>query len=134
MNSLELLLEDYKIIVDIGEKYFDRMYSTLNFVILFYGAILALIYGTDNSAPMVLIFYYYLPVGTYILGLFYAYNSFAITKQGLYLIKIEKQIKKISRKQYKARCNYLGWNIWAKSKKYNGNYILPYGTSLCFLL
>lgn len=66
-------MEEYKFLVTIGEKYFDRMYSTLNFTILFYGAILALTYGKDNGMPAVVVYHYFLPIGTYILGLFYAY-------------------------------------------------------------
>ena len=45
MKSIELLLEEYKIISDIAEKYFDRMYSTINFVLIYYGAILTIVFN-----------------------------------------------------------------------------------------
>lgn len=48
MKSIELLLEEYKIISDIAEKYFDRMYSTINFVLIYYGAILTIVFNIDN--------------------------------------------------------------------------------------
>ena len=133
MTSIELLLEEYKIVVNIGEKYFDRMYATLNFVMLFYGAVLTLMYSTDNSASPGFVFGYLLPVGTYILGLFYAYNSFVITRQGFHCIRIENLLKKYS-KEENHRCSFVGWNIMVKSNKYSGNYILPYGTSLIFFI
>lgn len=133
MGSIELLLEEYRIVVNIGEKYFDRMYATLNFVMLFYGAVLTLMYSATNGARPELVFGYLLPVGTYILGLFYAYNSFAVTKQGFHCIRIENLIKQYSEEK-NHRCSFIGWNILAKSKKYNGNYILPYGTSLIFFI
>ena len=49
MKSIELLLEEYKIISDIAEKYFDRMYSTINFVLIYYGAILTIVFNIDNK-------------------------------------------------------------------------------------
>lgn len=133
MDSIGLLLEEYKIVVNIGEKYFDRMYATLNFIMLFYGAVLTLMYNATNSARPELVFGYLLPVGTYILGLFYAYNSFAVTKQGLHCIRIENLIKQYSEEENHRR-SFIGWNILAKSRKYSGNYILPYGTSLIFFI
>ena len=70
MKSIELLLEEYKIISDIAEKYFDRMYSTINFVLIYYGAILTIVFNIDNKDEFnVILFTYFLPIGTYILGL-----------------------------------------------------------------
>lgn len=76
MKSIELLLEEYKIISDIAEKYFDRMYSTINFVLIYYGAILTIVFNIDNKDEFnVILFTYFLPIGTYILGLLYMYNT-----------------------------------------------------------
>ena len=54
MKSIELLLEEYKIISDIAEKYFDRMYSTINFVLIYYGAILTIVFNIDNKDELML--------------------------------------------------------------------------------
>lgn len=133
MKNIELLLEEYKIVVNIGEKYFDRMYATLNFTMLFYGAVLTLAYSENNSASPELVFAYLLPIGTYIMGLFYAYNSFVLTRNGYAMVIIEDMIKGYSEKEYK-NCSFLGWGILSKSTKYNGDYVLTYGTSLAFFI
>lgn len=133
MGSIELLLEEYKIVVNIGEKYFDRMYATLNFTMLFYGAVLTLAYSENNSSSPELVFAYLLPIGTYIMGLFYGYNSFVLTRNGYAMVIIEDMIKGHSEEEYK-NCSFLGWGILSKSTKYNGDYVLTYGTSLAFFI
>lgn len=133
MSDMELLLEEYKIVVNVGEKYFDRMYATLNYTMLFYGAVLALAYSGSNNAPAELIFAYLLPIGTYIMGLFYTYNSYVLSRNGYAMVIIEDMIKERSEKEHE-NCSFLGWGILSKSPKYNGNYILAYGTSLAFFI
>lgn len=130
MDSVEVLLEEYKFLANVGEKYFDRMYSTINFTIIFYGAILTLV-NRDNAQSSMILYQYFLPVGTYILGLFYAYNSYVITRQGYHMIRLEKWIRYYTLNSNN-KISFLGWNIL--SKKYGGGYILAYGTSLMFFM
>ena len=54
------------------EKYFDRLYATLNFLVMFYGAILAFSYNKmDENVYLIGVFIYLLPVGTYVIGLLF---------------------------------------------------------------
>lgn len=134
MKSIELLLEEYKIISDIAEKYFDRMYSTINFVLIYYGAILTIVFNIDNKDEFnVILFTYFLPIGTYILGLLYMYNSLVLARAGLHCVELEKLINAYGTLENNRKC-FGGWNIRAKSKKYNGHFILSYGTVLMFFI
>lgn len=134
MKSIELLLEEYKIVAEISEKYFDRMYLTINFVLIYYGAILTIVFTKNNKYEFnIFMFTYFLPVGTYILGLLYAYNSLVLARVGLHSIEIEKLIIAYGTFENNQKC-FLGWNIRSKSKKYNGHFILSYGTVLMFFI
>lgn len=82
MSSIDVLLEEYKILSEVGEKYFDRLYQTLYFAIIFYGAILAFMQSNTTLELWYIMFCYFLPIGTYFFGLFYAYNSYVIMRQG----------------------------------------------------
>lgn len=134
MKSIELLLEEYKVVVDIGEKYFDRMYSTINFVLAYYGAILTIVFTKTGKYEFnTFLFTYFLPIGTYILGLLYAYNSLVLARIGLHSIELEKLIIAYGTLENNQKC-FWGWNIRSKSKKYNGHFTLSYGTVLMFFI
>lgn len=131
MSSIDVLLEEYKILSEVGEKYFDRLYQTLYFAIIFYGAILAFMQSNTTLELWYIMFCYFLPIGTYLFGLFYAYNSYVITRQGFCMIELEMRI----REEFlydNGKSGFTGWNII--SKKYGGGYILAYGTSLIFFV
>ena len=115
--NLNMLMEEYKFIEEIGEKYFSYMYSCINYTFLFYGAALTLFQSllreNSDSLLTVTVFLYLLPVFTYVLGLLYAYNSVAISKQGFFMIRIENDIIELNRRLRFGK--YLhGWNILAK--------------------
>lgn len=131
MDLMQVLMEEYKMLGQVGEKYFDRLYQSLYFTIVFYGAVLAVMKSEDNEKFWFIIFCYFLPIGTFLFGLFYAYNSYVIARQGLCMIRLEKMIREQSLCAYK-NAGFAGWNIL--SKKYAGNYKLAYGTSLMFFV
>lgn len=79
------------------------------------------------------LFTYFLPVGTCILGLLHAYNSLVLARVGLHSIELEKLIIAYGTLENNQKC-FLGWNIRSKSKKYNGHFILSYGTVLIFFI
>lgn len=134
MKSIELLLEEYKIVAEISEKYFDRMYSTINFVLIYYGTILTIVFTMNDKYEFnISLFTYFLPVGTYILGLLYVYNSLVLARIGLHSIELEKLIRTYGKYENRQIC-FWGWNIRSKVKKYNGHFILSYGTVLMFFI
>lgn len=137
-SNLDLLMAEYKLGEEIGGKYFSYMYSCINYTFLFYGAAILVFYNiiasnTEGSDSIVYfaLFYYLLPISTYIFGLFYAYNAVAISRQGYHMIQIENDIIRLSREM---GFTYLlhGWDI--SSKKLPSGFILPYGTMLIFYL
>lgn len=137
LKNLDILFEEYKLGEEIGGKYFSYMYSTIHFTLILYGAIIAVFQSVFNhyqtSETYFLIFSYLLPVITYILGLFYAYNSVAISRQGYFMLQIEHDIKEICQSlkmPYPIHC----WNSLSKSKKNPNRFILPYGTMLMFYI
>lgn len=129
MKNYELLLEEYKIGKQVGDCYFRNMYSTVSFTLVMYGVILAASYKVEGDLEW-FIFTFFLPVATYILGLFYAYNSLVITKHSFYFIYLENLIKLSFYEKEKQECKFQGWDVFAK--KYGGGYILTYGTVLSF--
>ena len=118
MDLMQVLMEEYKMLGQVGEKYFDRLYQSLYFTIVFYGAVLAVMKSEDNEKFWFIIFCYFLPMGTFLFGLFYAYNSYVIARQGLCMIRLEKMIREQGLYAYK-NAGFAGWNIL--SKKYAGN-------------
>lgn len=77
-----------------------------------------------------MIYFYFLPVISYILGLFYIYNSFVIMRQSYHMIRLEMLIRLSFYEENGRECNMQGWNIF--SKYYDGHYILAYGTVIIF--
>lgn len=137
-NNLDLLMAEYKLGEEIGGKYFSYMYSCINYTFLFYGAAILVFYniianqtGKPDSIVYFALFYYLLPISTYVFGLFYAYNAVVISRQGYYMIQIENDILRLSTEM---GFTYLfhGWD--RISKKLPNGFILPYGTMLIFYL
>jgi len=102
-RNLDMLMAEYRLGEEIGGKYFSYMYSCINFTFIFYGAALAMLSAplgdTDANVRQIIhfaLFSYVLPVATYVLGLFYAYNLVAILKQGYFMVKIEKDILELN--------------------------------------
>lgn len=53
MDLMQVLMEEYKMLGQVGEKYFDRLYQSLYFTIVFYGAVLAVMKSEDNEKILV---------------------------------------------------------------------------------
>ena len=85
----ELMIRDYQLVMETGEKCFNRMYSTLNFLIIYYGAVLYVGLQSAMLPDRLLIFLYALPFPTYLLGLFYCYNLVSLMRSTLYLTRLE---------------------------------------------
>ena len=134
--NIDLLMEEYRLGEEIGGKYFSYLYSTMNFTIIMYAAVIAvfqsLFKNYQSSSTYLLIFSYLLPVMTYILGLFYSYNAIAISRQGYFMICIEQDIAKLCAQAGVSRPIH-GWNILSKEPP-SGCFMLPYGTMLCFYI
>lgn len=129
-NNISNLLEESKLGVQIGEGYANRSYNIFYFTLLVYAGILILPVGADGIIQQQMIYFLFLPVVSYVLGLFYIYNSYVITRQSYYMIRIDILVRLSYYKTYKEKSDYQGWNIF--SKYYDGHYILVYGTALIF--
>lgn len=137
-SNLDLLMAEYKLGEEIGGKYFSYMYSCINYTFLFYGTAILVFYniianhnGKSDSIVYFALFYYLLPISTYVFGLFYAYNAVVISRQGYYMIQIENDIICLN-KEMGFTYSLHGWN--RISKKQPSGFILPYGTMLIFYL
>lgn len=130
-QNYELLLEEYKIGKQVSDCYFRNLYSTISFTLVMYGAILVVSNKIDEKTIWC-IFSLFLPIATYILGIFYTYNSLVITKHSFYFIYLEMLIKLSYYEKNRQNCKFQGWDIFAK--KYGGGYILTYGTMLMFYI
>lgn len=136
MNLFDFALKEYQMIDAKANTYFSYLYLIMGFTFAFFGAILSIfkdslfpISDPSNYYTFILVVLYLLPVVTYVLGLFFAYNSVAIYKAGLYLVKLEKRIRKFqSSNHIKSHLRMMPWNIEAKDRK--SKFILPYGTML----
>lgn len=129
-SNIDVLMEEYKNGIIIGEGYANRSYNIINFTFLLYGAVIALSVKIQAEYILHMIYFYLLPVATYVLGLFYMYNSFVIMRQGYYMIRIEMYIKIYYYEKNKEESLFQGWNII--SKLFGGGYILAYSTALMF--
>lgn len=123
----QCLQHEIEMINSICERYFDRMYSNIGFLLTFYGVIIAAglnenILYNDTEAKIILM--YLLPFGTYILGILYCNNVLIIEKTGYVQQKDELKLKLLFLQN--------GKNIsiegWAQSAKMSGSAsILSYG-------
>ena len=134
-SNLNMLMDEYKFAAGQCENYVTRIYSCINFTFVFYGVVLTVfqnILGRNNdSLTALLIFFYLLPVLTYILGLFYAYNAVEICKHSFFLMRIESDIIDLNRRLGFPR-HFHGRTAF--SKKTPGGFMLPCGTMLVFYL
>lgn len=132
MSNVNILLEEYKNGIEIGEGYANRSYNIIYFSFILYGTVIALSVNVQKEYLLQLIYLYLLPISTYIVGLLYMYNSFVLMRQGYYMIRIEMLIKLNFYKENNTECYFQGWNIL--SKLFGGGYILAYGTALIFFI
>lgn len=132
MSNLQLVFEEYKLTSSIGDKYFDYMYRTIQFSIVFYGAIIGI--GVAEGTELLLkqmIFRLALPVFSIVFGLMYCYNSCALAKIGYFSVKQEMKLK-ILCLQENNESDIMGWVTYGKTVR--GGYLLSYGTILVMYL
>ncbi len=137
--NIELQLKNYSIFEDRSKQYFTYLYNIIQFTLLYYAAMLVILNaftGTQSFTERVtfsLIAFYTLPVVSYILGLFYCYNSLVLYRIGEKQIEIEKKVMKLAKRE-KIEFSFSDWAQDAKDRKYNSIFILPYGSALMFYI
>ncbi|MBQ6959579.1 MAG: hypothetical protein IJP78_01235 [Clostridia bacterium] len=110
--------EKWKEINEIAEKCFDRLYQTITFIMSYYAIFSAAISLTSPDKMVIIaILNVFLPIGTYVIGLFYAFNLFSIGRATEYLLNLEKPDD---------------WNHFCHGNR--NNLFLPYGTGFMFFL
>lgn len=129
-SNISVLMNEYNNGISIGEGYANRTYNILYFTLITYAGVMVLSFQEKILIQQEMIYFFFLPVISYILGLFYVYNSFVIMRQSYYMIRLEILIRLSFYEENKRVCNLQGWNIF--SKYYDGHYILAYGTVLIF--
>lgn len=133
IDQLNRIYDEFKYRENALKLDFTNLYTSLSISIAFYGTIIAFI--SKNMDIDIFILYSFLfflvPVFTYIFGLLYCYNLFAITKGGCITTTLEKHIREIQIKLYK-EADFIGWGI-AEGRKNTGR-ILVYGTILMFYI
>lgn len=133
IDQLNMVYDEYKYRENALKQDFTNLYTSLSISIAFYGTIIAFI--STNIDMDIFILYSFLffltPIFTYIFGLLYCYNLFAITKGGCITTTLEKRIREIQIELYK-KADYVGWGI-AETKKNIGR-VLVYGTILMFYI
>lgn len=113
-KNLELILDEYKMGRQVSDGYFRNLYSIISFTLVLYGAMITMVSTKGDMLDSDLIFFFFLPIATYILGLFYTYNSYVITKLSYYFIRLEMLIKLRYYETENEECLYNGWDNFAK--------------------
>ncbi len=131
LSRLNRIYDEYKYREDTLKGNFTNLYMSLSISIAFFGTIIVFLSKNTevNTFELYCFLFLLLPVFTYIFGLLYCYNIFAITKGAAVLIKLEKNIVELQKKLYK-ETDYIGWGIAEKKK--NIGRVLVYGTILMF--
>lgn len=130
VSNVSILMQEYSEGIQIGEGYANRTYNLLYFTLITYAGVMVLSLQEKVLIQQQMIYFYFLPVISYILGLFYIYNSFVIMRQSYHMIRLEMLIRLSFYEENKRECNMQGWNIF--SKYFDGHYILAYGTVIIF--
>lgn len=133
-NRLNRIYDEYKYREDVLKGNFTNLYMSLSLSIAFFGSIMVFLSNSDSDIDVFVLYsflFLLLPVFTYMFGLLFCYNLFAITKGGAVVIKLEKNIIKLQMKLYK-KADYVGWDI-AEKRKTIGR-VLVYGTILMFYI
>lgn len=133
ISQLERIYDEYKYRENALKLDFTNLYLSLSISMAFYGTLIAFIFKNMNINAFVLYSFLFLgiPVFTYIFGLLYCYNLFAIAKGGYITTTLEKQIIEIQIKLFK-KSDFVGWGITEKKK--NIGRLLVYGTILMFYI
>lgn len=104
--NIDLLQKDYARFEDRAKLYFDHLYRIINFTLVFYGGILALICSLYQSISkaneetrlaFIFLSLYLLPIISYILGLLYFYNLSVLYRIARQQIKIENKITDLAK-------------------------------------
>lgn len=121
------LQHEIEMINGICERYFDRMYNNIGFLLTFYGVIIAAGLNKDilqNEIGTKIILMYLLPFGTYILGVLYCNNVLMIEKTGYVQLRDELKLKLLFLQNGKK----ISIEGWSQSAKMSGSAsILSYG-------
>lgn len=133
LEQLNRIYDELKHRENLSKNDFSNLYMSLSISIAFYGTIMAFISKNTDIDIFVLYSFLFLliPVFTYIFGLLFCYNLFAIIKGGYVTTTLEKRVKEIQKKLYK-QADFIGWGV-AEERKNLGR-VLVYGTILMFYI
>lgn len=112
-------------------RYFDNLYRTIQAYLIAIVALVILPLEKVDGAIYVFLFLLLIPCLTYIFGLFYCYNGYAIAKIACFQKQCEGKLRILSTLKYKSNV-YYGWTYFVAKKK--DSFILAYGTFLVFFL
>lgn len=134
--KFDLHVKNYSFFAERTKLFFTNIYNTIHFTIIFYGGMLVLLnafagYKTEvQRITFTLLVFYAIPGITYILGLFYGFNSLHLYRLGKEEINIENQIESLAKDN--------GFNFsfskWEHKTKQNLGFHLAYGTMLMFYI
>ena len=112
---------------------FSCLYTNFSMSIAFYGTIIVFISKNVDIDIFILYCFVFLliPGFTYIFGLLFCYNLYAITKGGYVTTTLENKLEILQKKLYD-ETEYIGWGI--VEKKRNIGRLLVYGTILTFYI
>lgn len=137
ITTLEWLLQERAIQNEAAARYFNYMYSIIGFTFTLYCSIVAifqdkLMNALNNQYIFLFLLGYALPIATYVLGLFYAYNAVAIYKFGYYSILLDTEIINLLKLTSKQR-HIFRWGQSSIGEK-SSPLIFAYGTMLMFYI
>lgn len=134
--KFDLLVKNYTFFAERTKQFFTNLYNIIHFTIIFYGGMLVLLnafagYEKDEQRiTFTLLSFYAIPVITYILGLFYGYNSLHLYRLGVEEISIENQIECMA----KDNGFEFAFSNWEHKTKKDQSFLLAYGTLLAFYI
>lgn len=98
---------------------YSNLYMSLNISIAFYGAIIVLtakdIDANGNIFIIYSIMFLLIPMFSYIFGMLYCYNLFAIIKGGYVTTELENRLISLQKAVY-GEADYIGWGIVEKEE------------------
>jgi hypothetical protein len=145
-KGIDVIYEEYKLSCNSSAKYLQYIYNGLSIYLIAMVSCFSLNLNIEDIFNYRLIYIFILPILTYVFGLFYSYNGYAIASHGLFQMYCELKIRillacHIPDIQVDTFC---GWNLYKlrntdeKIKfpilKSINILILPYGTCLVLFL
>jgi hypothetical protein len=145
-KGIDVICEEYKLSCNSSSKYLQHIYNGLSIYLVAMVSCFSFNLNIEDIFNYRLIYVFILPILTYVFGLFYCYNGYAIASHGLFQMYCELKIRiLIAYHMPDIQVDpFYGWNLYKLSNtdekikfpvlKSTNILVLPYGTCLVLFL